>query len=681
MKRALLWLGLAALAAGSSVTGSGADFVAAGKSPGNAFGTAADFNTVAVRLRDPGELLRGTVELEAEASSERGVAHVRFQTAPAGTAGWADVCTDTAAPFTCELDTAGVADGARDLRAIAVDQAGYERSSAVVASRRIDNAVPAVTLSDPGILTGTETLTATGSDAGSGLASLAIEYRRDAGPWVTLCSGTTSPRACALDSAALADGTYDLRARATDAAGNADAARVTRVVDNNAPTGSIPPPGALRGTAAVVGIDAADGAGSGVASVTAQFRPSGSSTWSQVCVETEAPYECAGLDTTAYPDGLHEARAIVEDRAGFSTTTAITTLRIDNAAPSSATLTSPGTSLQGAVTLSGTAADAGSGVAAWTVQYRVSGETAWSDACADAAEPYACSWATTGVADGVYDLRAVASDQSGNTTASTVRTGISVDNVVPVVELSDPGSPVAGTVTLAATATDGGGIASVTIERSVAGAESWTTICTGATASFSCAWDTTQVAEGGYDLRARATDNAGRTATSAIVAARAVDRFPRGTDVQATNGGATAGRLEAGDTLRLTYSEPIAPASILAGWTGTSTAIRVTLANGSADTMDFLDAAGTARLELVDSSAGLSLAGNFITSSTAAFDATMAMSGNVVVVTLGNRIDGTLATASPGRMTWRPSSAARDLVGLAASTALVTETGGNDRDF
>jgi S1-C subfamily serine protease len=109
--------------------------------------------------------------------------------------------------------------------------------------------------------------------------------------------------------------------------------------------------------------------------------------------------------------------------------------------------------------------------------------------------------------------------------------------------------------------------------------------------------------------------------------------------------------------------------------------VRVTLADGTADTMDFLDAAGTTRLGLVDSSGGLSLAGNFITSSTAAFDATMAMSGNVVVVTLGSWIDGTLATASPGRMIWRPSSAARDLAGLAASTAPVTEPGGNDRDF
>jgi hypothetical protein len=682
MRRALLWLGLVALACGSGVTVSGADFVAGSTSPGNTFATAADFNTVTVSLNDPGATLRGTVALEATTASERGVASVRFQTSPAGTSSWADACLDTEAPFTCEFATAGVADGMRDLRAIAVDEAGYTRTSAVVASRRIDNTLPTVTLSDPGYLTGTETLTATGADAGSGLAALAIEYRATTGgAWTTLCSGSSSPRSCALDSTTLADGSYELRGRATDAAGNAADPALTRVVDNTAPTGSIPPPGVLRGTAAV-GLTAADGSGSGVARVTAQLRASGSSTWSEVCVDTEAPYECPGIDTTGFPDGLYEARAIVEDHAGFTTTTAIASVRIDNVAPSTATLTNPGTSLQGTVSLSGSAADAGSGIAAWTVQHRLSGVTAWSDACSDATAPFSCGWATTGVADGVYELRALARDEAGNTTGSTSLTDVRVDNVVPTVALADPGSPLFGTVTLAATATDGGGIASVTIERSVAGADGWTAICTDTTASFSCSFDTTAVAEGSYDLRARATDEAGRTATSAIVAARAVDREPRGTDVQATNGGSISGRLEPGDTVRFTFSEPITPASILAGWNGASTAIRVMLANNAnADTMDFLNAAGTTRLALTGAAADLSLGGNFITSSTAAFNATMATSGNTVLVTLGNRIDGTLATAAPGTMTWRPSAAALDLAGIAASTALVTESGSRDRDL
>ena len=110
---------------------SGADFTGGSQSPGNTFAAAADFNTVAVSITDPGTPLRGTVALQATASSERGIERVRFQSSPAGAGTWTDVCDDTSAPYTCNWDTAGVADGLRDVRALAVDQAGYQRASLV----------------------------------------------------------------------------------------------------------------------------------------------------------------------------------------------------------------------------------------------------------------------------------------------------------------------------------------------------------------------------------------------------------------------------------------------------------------------------------------------------------------------------------------------------------------------
>lgn len=567
------------------------------------------------------------------------------------------------------------------MRAIATDQAGYQKTSATIAARRIDNTVPTVSLADPGAyLTGIKTLSATASDAGSGLAGLQIDYRPAGGTWTTACSGSTSPRSCALNSALLTDGSYELRARATDAAGNVADSTLSRVVDNTAPTGSVPALTPLRGTVDVA-INAADGTGSGVASVTGQFRQQGASTWTDVCTDTGAPWGCTGIDTTPYPDGMYEGRAIVVDAAGFSTTTAIVSVRIDNTAPTTATLNSPGTSLSGNVSLTGTAADAASGIATWTVQYRLSGGSTWTDACSDASASYGCTWATASVADGVYDLRAVAADLAGNTLASTVRTSIRVDNVAPTVTLTDPGTPLFGTVTLSANASDGGGIASVVIERSLAGANTWTTICTDTTASYSCALDTTAVAVGSYDLRARATDNAGRTTTSAVVASRAVDRAPYGTDVQTTNGGSTSGRLEQNDTMTLTFSEQIAPASIMAGWTGTSTAMRVNVTQaGTVDTLDFVTTGGT-RLNLVNSATDLSLGADFVSRNTV-FNATVKQTGAVVTVTLGSRISGKLKTAAAGRMTWRPSAAATDLLGIPALTTQVSESGATlDKDF
>ena len=179
MKRALLALAVLAALIPFRVGSSTATFVAASANPGTSFSTASDFNTVAVALADPGSPLRGSVTLSATAASDRGIASVRFQTAPAGTSTWTDVCTDTVAPYGCTWETSG--DGLRDVRALALDAAGYSRTS-LVPSRRVDNTAPATTLADPGTpLTGTEALSASASDSGSGVASVALQYRLASG--------------------------------------------------------------------------------------------------------------------------------------------------------------------------------------------------------------------------------------------------------------------------------------------------------------------------------------------------------------------------------------------------------------------------------------------------------------------------------------------------------------------
>ena len=143
------------------------------------------------------------------------------------------MCVDTVAPYTCAFDTTTVADGLRDLRAVALDSAGYSRTSALT-GRRVDNTAPATSLTDPGaILTGTKTLTASASDGGSGLASVALQYRSAGGAWTTICAQAS----CAFATATLPDGLYDLRSLATDAAGNTSTSVVAdRRVDNTAPT-------------------------------------------------------------------------------------------------------------------------------------------------------------------------------------------------------------------------------------------------------------------------------------------------------------------------------------------------------------------------------------------------------------------------------------------------------------
>jgi chitinase len=686
--RGLLALCLVAGVAWAGVTASGADFVPASHSPGNSFAAATDFNTVAVSMVDPASPRNGNVTLQATASSERGIDRVRFQSAPAGTSTWTDACEDTAAPYACNWDSAGVADGARDMRAIAVDQAGYQRIT-TVAARVIDNALPSAALNDPDFLTGLEILTATGADPLAGLASLSISYRpAGGGSWTDVCTGATSPRVCPLDTTSLTDGDYELRARSTDLAGNVRDSVLTRSVDNTAPSASITMPAAVTGTVTVP-VTAGDGAGSGVKQATIQIRTSPVGVWADLCaVDTAAPFECTGFDTTARAEGLYDLQAIVEDNAGNITTSAATTIRIDRTVPSGTTLVNPGASLQGSVTLSGTATDAASGIQSWTAQYRLTGTTPWLDVCTDttvtAPSNYSCAWATTGVADGVYELRAVGTDVAGNQTAATTQTNKRVDNVVPTVSLTDPGTPLTGAVTLNATASDGGGIASVAFERSPAGAGTWTNICTDNSAPYTCSFPTTGVVDASYDLRAVATDNAARTASS-VVASRWIENVaPFGVDLQTTSGGAIVGRTDAGDTISLTYSEPIAPASVLAGWDGTATAMRVYLSQaGNNDRMDFQDAAGTTRLNLVLSANDLTLARNYVTGAVI-LNGTMVRNGNTITVTFGTVVSGaaSLATATgTGALTWRPSASAQDMYGTASTTTLVTEGGTADADF
>ena len=111
-----------------------------------------------------------------------------------------------------------------------------------------------------------------------------------------------------------------------------------------------------------------------------------------------------------------------------------------------------------------------------------------------------------------------------------------------------------------ATATDPVGVTSVTIQRAPAGTSTWTTICTDNTSAYSCAWTTTGVTDGLYDLRATAVDTLGRTSTSTVIASRRVDNtVPTGTDVQAVNGTGTLNRIDAGDVVTFTYSEDDRP--------------------------------------------------------------------------------------------------------------------------
>lgn len=181
-------------------------------------------------------------------------------------------------------------------------------------------------------------------------------------------------------------------------------------------------------------------------------------------------------------------------------------------------------------------------------------------------------------------------------------------------------------------------------------------------------------AAGGYTYKITATDNAGNVATTTTSVT--VDAtVPAGSDIQTTNGG-TAGRPDTGDTITYTYTKQIDPESILAGWTGASTAVTIRLTL-SGNTVTIYNPANTAQLPL-----GSVALGTAYVTANATYSGTMVQSGARITITLGSLTGGTVKTNTTAKnMAWTPSATATDGAGNACSTAAKTETGTLDVDF
>ncbi len=410
-------------------------------------------------------------------------------------------------------------------------------------------------------------VTSTSADASSGVASAQFQISvAGAATWTDLgAADGITPYATSWDTTAFTDGRYDLRVITTDNVGNAfTSPTITNVrVDNTPPTGAVTAPatdGFLRGAISMT-TDSAD-AGSGVTSVQFQRSPAGADTWTnQGSADTTAPYAVTWTTTTGTPDGLYDLRAITTDRAGNTFSSVVTNLRVDNTAPAGA-VTAPAASANvrgDAVTVTSSSADAGSGVA--TVQFQSSPRAAatWTPlGAALTSAPYSMAWDTTTFADGLYDLRVVTTDATGNVRTSSSVNSIRVDNTAPTGAVTAPtAANVRATVAVTSSSADGGsGVASALFQRSPSGADSWTSVATADTSSpYSASWATTGVTDGVYDVRVTTTDRAGNTFTSPIVTVRVDNTAPA---VSTAVAPAPTGAFRSGTRI---YFKPNAPGS------------------------------------------------------------------------------------------------------------------------
>jgi hypothetical protein len=186
-----------------------------------------------------------------------------------------------------------------------------------------------------------------------------------------------------------------------------------------------------NGSAVTVTLSATDGTGvSGTWYTTDGSTPTSASTayTDPFTVSSSATVRYFSVDTVGNPEA---PRSLA--------------LKVDAVAPTGA-VTAPASAavVTGTVTVSGTAADTGgSGVAGVQPQVQ-QGSGAWADLgspVTTGASTWSTSWATTGLTDGAYTLRALVTDVAGGTTTTATRS-VTVQNTLVV---TAPSSAVAGT--------------------------------------------------------------------------------------------------------------------------------------------------------------------------------------------------------------------------------------------
>ncbi len=187
------------------------------------------------------------------------------------------------------------------------------------------------------------------------------------------------------------------------------------------------------------------------------------------------------------------------------------------------------------------------------------------------------------------------------------------------------------------------------------------------------------VVAGAKSFTITATDASGNTGgfTGSVTLDNAV---PTASDIQTSNAsGGIVGKAESGDTITYTFSEPMDPDAILAGWTGTAQTVTLQLNKGAvSDTVTIFDSATSAQLPF----GSVTLGGtNYVAASRTFAGSTMLMSGSTITVTLGTPNAATKTESTGGTMVWTPSIIPTDLARNACAATIATESGAADVEF
>ena len=175
-------------------------------------------------------------------------------------------------------------------------------------------------------------------------------------------------------------------------------------------------------------------------------------TWTHTSQTVNTPAGGPYVTTNNFAWNAGEANSPTEsvtstDNAGNTSNATVLTFTNDSTNPTGA-ITAPASSANvrgNSVAVTSNSADGGSGVGSAQFQRSPAGAGVWTNiGAADTTSPYSVNWDSTAVADGLYDLRVVTTDNVGNSFTSALVTNVRVDNTNPTNALTVASSSPAG---------------------------------------------------------------------------------------------------------------------------------------------------------------------------------------------------------------------------------------------
>lgn len=360
--------------------------------------------TVALTNPVNGAVIGGIVNLAVNVFDGEGVQKVQYYRDSSVLLG-----SSSSAPFSFSWDATSTTNGAHTLFAVATDLSGNTATSATI-SVTVDKSLPTnVSITAPAsnaVLSGSAVaISATASD---NIGISRVDFYRDGN--VLLGTDNTAPYGISWDITSVTAGAHTLTVVAIDLAGNTKTSSVVNVsVDNTPPEISLSAPANGAFVTGTIAVTAAATDNVGITKV--EFYRDNNVL---LTTDTSSPYTF-NWNSTTVPEGAHNLYAIVQDKAGFRTTSATVAITVDNTAPTVA-ITSPA---NGAAILPNQivniSANASDNFGVVKVDFFV-GTTL---TCTVTTAPYICVWQVPNQRAN-FNLKATAYDAAGKTTTHTI---------------------------------------------------------------------------------------------------------------------------------------------------------------------------------------------------------------------------------------------------------------------